>query len=227
MTPVRITAVLAGPLADYAPALDGLLLEAQSRRLGTSPDRLPSRWKPAPDPLDVPHIHLDRDTLGDWPVYRVSRPILAECPAHVAHFGKRIGVERSRLLRPDERRVVVTSNTWTKSYRLPVRVLTVPSVVWFAVGDPDGLRDLLGGVQQLGRKLSHGWGRVKEWHVEEATADWSWYAPDQDSGRPVLMRVLPLCPELPADLDGWRADFGACCPPYWHRDRYVEVVAPC
>lgn len=238
-TAVRITCELAGAVADYAPALDALLMELSFHREGWAKDRLPrrpdtrkrnrpTRCNPAPDPLDCPPVPLSRETIGNWPVFRVSSPIVPGCPPSVAHFAKRIGVERAALLAPGERKTVVTSNTWTKSYRLPVRVLSVPRVVWFAdTPDPAALLGMLRDCDNLGRKPAHGWGRIKAWHVEAVEQDWSWYATDAETGRPVLMRPLPLCPELPADLDGWRSDYGAVCPPYWHSDRYGEIVTPC
>jgi hypothetical protein len=145
----------------------------------------------------------------------------------VAHFGKRIDTSRAALLAPEERRTVVTTNTWTKSYRLPIRALDMSRIVWFAVGDVSGLRDLLGDVHHVGRKAAHGWGRTREWQITTEDKDQSWYAECPETGRPILMRALPLCPELPADLDGWRADYGACCPPYWHVGRFCEIVVPC
>ncbi|AMV24613.1 hypothetical protein VT84_09470 [Gemmata sp. SH-PL17] len=226
MTPLKITAELAGPVADYAPRLDGLLVEVAFHRERRPKSEVPRRCDPAPDPMRCPEIPVAREEIGGWPVFRASDPIARRSAPHVAHFGKRIGVERAGLLHPSERKVVVTSNTWTKSYRLPVNVLTPDRVVWFALGDAVRLRDLLRDVAQIGRKVAHGWGRVKRWRVEDSAADYSWYAPGGD-GRPVLMRSLPLCPALPADLDGWRAGYDSCCPPYWHSDRYTEVVKPC
>jgi hypothetical protein len=41
------------------------------------------------------------------------------------------------------------------------------------------------------------------------------------------MRTLPAGPWLPPDLIDFRPDFGAAVPPYWHPDRYTEIVVPC
>lgn len=225
MTALSVTAFLCGPAADYLPQLDSLLIEAAHHRLRLGRDRIPSRRRPAPDPLDVPPVPLARREIGGWPVFCCSSPIAATSPAGVSHFGKRIESSRAGLLSPGERKVLTTSNTWTKSYRLPLRVLTPDRVTWFVVGDAAPLRDLLRDVPNVGRKVAHGWGRVKRWLVEDAALDWSWYA-DDGQGRSVLMRPLPLCPELPEGLDGWRSGYGAVCPPYWHHDRLTERVEP-
>lgn len=226
MTPLKVTAEMSGPAADYLPQLDALLIEAACHAGMVPREKIPTRRKPAPDPLDCPDIPLLRREVGGWPVFCCSLPIARPSPARTAHFGKRIETSRAGLLDPAERRVVVSSNTWTKSYRLPVSVLTPPSIVYFAVGDAAGLRDLLNRILQVGRIPRHGWGRVKRWRVEGCDADYSWYAPDAD-GRRVLMRHMPLCPDLPGDLDGWRQGYGAVCPPYWHSDRHTERVEPC
>lgn len=235
MIPLKITAALSGPVADYLPMLDGLLIEITSHREGRQPPRRdervtnrhrPNRCNPAPDPLDVPEIPLKRTVIGDWPVYHVSSPIYVSSTNRVDYFGKRIGTERAGLLRPDHRKVVTTSNTWTKSYRLPIKAIDTNQVVWYACGDANEVRKILSSVTHLGRKTSHGWGMVGSWTVEKTEQDLSWFATDEES-RSVLMRPLPLCPELPVDLDGWKLDYGAVCPPYWHRDRYCERVEPC
>jgi len=235
MIPLKITAILSGPVADYLPMLDGLLIEIASHCEGRQPPRRdervtnrhrPNRCNPAPDPMDVPEIPLKRTVIGNWPVYHVSSPVYFSPTNRVDYFGKRIGTERAGLLHLDHRKVVTTSNTWTKSYRLPVRVINTNHVVWFACGDREALQSALASVTHLGRKPSHGWGVARSWNVEEIEQDYAWFAPDE-TGRNVLMRPLPLCPDLPQDLDGWKLDYGAVCPPYWHRDRYCERVEPC
>lgn len=227
LEPLLVTAELAGGLAGHAPQLDALLIELAAHRAGSAGHLhpVPRRDAPAPHPNAVPRIPLAREEVGGWPVYRVSAPILGAGREWVTHFVKRIDASRAGLLRPDRRLQVCHTNGWTKAYRLPLRTWTVPAVGWLCVGNRRGLWELLPEVRQLGAKLRHGHGRVLRWRVEPADADCSWFAP-YERGQ-VLMRSLPWGDWLPGDLVGARREFGACCPPYWHRDRYAEVVVPC
>lgn len=169
---------------------------------------------------------LASSRLGDWLVYRCSSPILAPAQGEtVEYVCKRIAVEAAALLAPEERKIVATTNTWTKSYRLPLRVRVVPRVCWFAVGTRKEVRRLLKEIHAVGKKVADGYGRVREWTVEQWPDDLTWYAPG-DAG-PVLMRPLPVGDWLPRGLLGARRDFGAVGPPYWHPSRYGEVVVPC
>ena len=101
MIPLRITAELAGPMADYPPALDSLLVEIAAHRLRRPAPRQarpecrnrPMRCNPAPSPWDSPEIPLARRELGGWPIHLVSSPITPSCPADASHFGKRIDVK--------------------------------------------------------------------------------------------------------------------------------------
>ena len=226
--PVKVTAHLASPLAgDSALRLDGLLEYALSLY---HPKGVPgykiTRDGPPPAPGEIP-IPLRREWLGGHLVGCCSDAIL-EAPAAegVEHVNKRIGVEHAGLLAPSSRLVVSTTNSWTKSYRLPLRVRVVPRVCWFAVGDRREIqRALARHVHALGKKISIGYGRVKAWEVERTDADWSWFAPSPAG--PVLMATLPRGDWLPGGLVGWREDYGAASPPYWCVSHYAEIVAPC
>jgi hypothetical protein len=180
------------------------------------------RASPPPPSLPIP---LRRRRLGAWEVACCSDPIYP-VPARdgVEHVAKRIAVEDASLLRPDRRLVISTANSWTKSYRLPLRVRTVDRVCWFAVGNAETLK-LLRGVSALGKKKSVGYGRVRGWTAEDAPGDYSWYAPSEHG--PVLMATLPAGPWLPEGLLGARRSFGAVVPPYWHPSRYTEILIPC
>lgn len=168
---------------------------------------------------------LKYTVLAGWPVAHCSAPILPRCVESVEHIAKRVGVENAGLLAEDERRVVSTTNSWTKSYRLPLRVRPVPAVCWFAVGDRRGLVKLLKGVHSIGKKMSDGYGRVSRWEAEPVGEDLSWHAPHERGS--VLMRALPAGPHLPRDLVGFRPDFAAVRDPYWHPDVHCEAVTPC
>ena len=224
---VKVTAVLSSPLCGEAPQLDGILelAIAPFHPAGVALHRVDRNF-PAPPAGAVP-IPIPRRMVAGWPVARCSSPILGvPSTTTVEHVAKRIEPENAPLLAPGKARKIVTSNTWTKSYRLPMHVRRVDRVVWFAVGKASRIRQLLAkGVPAVGKKRSVGYGAVAEWIVEPWDEDWSWFAPS-DHGR-VLMRPLPIGDHLPEGLIGFRADFGACVPPYWHPERYGEIVTPC
>lgn len=233
--PLLVSAHLASPLAHHPPHLDALLEWSVSIHV-LHFDKQPtangaiSPWKvdralPAP-PVGVLPIYVARKQLGPWPVALCSAPILSPTAAEtVEHIGKRIATEEAGLLAERERRVVSTTNSWTKSYRLPLRVRAAALVCWFCVGNRREILKLLKRVNSLSKKRSVGYGRVSKWEAVEVESDCSWFAPHENGQ--VLMRVLPQGPWLPADLVGYRKDYGSCCPPYWHPERHCEVVTPC
>lgn len=224
--PLIVTARLSSPLAGDAPQLDALLESTLCRYTAKDIDGYKiDRAGPAPPQGEIP-IPLRRQRLGPWEVGRCSNPILA-VPVNegVSHIVKKIAVEHASMLGPSSRRVVSTTNEWTKSYRLPLRERLISHVKWFAVGDRREILKVVRRVKSIGKKVSIGCGMVAEWTVETCEDDYSWFAP---TGRgPMLMRTLPVGDWLPPDLIGARMDFGACCSPYWHPERYCEVVVPC
>lgn len=237
MSSLLIKCRLASSLVGEAPTLDGLL-EYQLSLYG-APGTVRSqggkmdRSFPAPPQGDIA-IPIQRKCVTGadgrrWEVAACSAPVLPSPDFDgVEHVAKRIGVERAGLLAERERKVVVTRNGWTKSYRLPVRIRWFPEVRWFAVGDRKSVLHILKRCTAIGKKISYGYGRVASWEIETLGPDADspcWFAPT-DAG-PVLMRALPVGDYLPAGLLGARRDFGAAVPPYWHPDRYTEIVTPC
>ena len=224
--PLLVTARLASPLAGEPPALEALLEWAMSlHHPKAEPGYKVDRRFACPPPGAIP-IPVRRRDVGGWPVALCSAAIIpaADSDGH-EHIAKRIDVAHAGLLAGPERRVVATTNSWTKSYRLPLRVRRVACVRWFAVGvRREVLATLRRHVHAVGKKVADGYGRVAGWEVEAAPADYSWFAPT-DRG-PLLMRPLPAGPWLPAGLVGARADFGACVPPLWHPERHCDIVVP-
>lgn len=226
MRPLLVTARLANALAGDAPRLDALLEWVMSLHHHKAVPGYKITRDGPPPPLGALPISMARRTLGPWPVAVCSDPIYGETAAEtVEHVTKKLAVEHAGALRPNARLVVSTTNSWTKSYRLPLRIRQVDRVRWFAVGERDGIRRLLKQVPALGKKVSIGYGRVVEWTVERVEEDYSWYAPSEAG--PVLMATLPTGDWLPTNLVGARRDFRSCCPPYWHLARMTEVVVPC
>ena len=231
---LRVVAHLASPLAGDPPHLDALLVSVASRLAGKGADVPPGykvdRGHPCPDTSGIP-IAMARTPAGPFRVARCTSPV-PDVPTHdgVDHVAKRIGVEHAGLLAAEDRRVVATTNGWTKSYRLPLRVRAVARVAWLCVGSRREILKLLRYVPGVGKKVAHGYGRVARWEVERIGAPphrhWPWWV--GSPAGPVLMRPLPLAWDgLPEGLLGYRRDFGACTDPYWHQDRYTEVVVPC
>jgi len=221
-----ITARLATPLAGDVPRLDGLLeavLAIYSAK--GQPGYKIDRSSPCPPQCEI-EIPLLRRRLGSWQVGACSDPIYPECAAeYVEYFTKKLGVEYAPLLEEENRLVVSTTNSWTKSYRLPLRIRQIDRVAWFAVADRRELIKTLKRVEFLGKKRSYGYGRVSQWEATEISRDYSWYA--RTDGTLVLMATLPVGAWIPKDLIGARRAFGGCVPPYWHPDRYTEIVVPC
>lgn len=235
--PLLVTARLASPLAlgaDGPPQLDALLEWSLSPFYVGDQKRFEPGFKitrsgPAPPQGAIP-IPILRVSIPPWNVAMCSDAILPASRETVEHVNKRLATEAADLLRPEERKIVSTTNTWTKSYRLPLRVLAVPCVRWFCHGNRRNLLKALRDVRALGKKVSDGYGRISGWEAEDTPEDHSWFAKHPD-GVTVLMRRLPLLCDgrawLPENLVGCKCDFGACCPPYWHPERNTEVMVPC
>lgn len=230
---LRVVAHLSSQLAGDAPHLDSLLVSVAAR-LRVPKDADPGakidRKFAAPEAGTVP-IPLLREWVAGHLVARCTSPILDEPrdDSH-AHIAKRIAVEYAGWLARGERKLVTTTNSWTKSYRLPLRVRLIPQVVWLCVGSRRELLSLIKEITGIGKKVAHGYGRVSRWECErigEVPHDhWPWWI-ESEVG-PVLMRSLPAAWDgLPRGLVGARPDYGACGDPYWHPDRYGEIVAPC
>lgn len=224
MPQLKITAHLATPLASRTgdvPQLDALLQYEMAKvqgLLGRCDRRLPLP--------EMPRIPLMAGRIGGLQVYHCSEPIL---PAHgesVERYTRILDTGHAELLDPAAKRSQhVTTAGPQKSYRLPLRVHPVDRVVWFAEGKRKRVRDVVRRVTALGCKRSQGYGIVARWDVDRWDGHVTWFAPHQ--GASVLMRRLPVCDDLPDDLIGCRRDYGACQPPYWHPQRYREIVVPC
>jgi hypothetical protein len=220
----KVTAIMSSPIAGDVPYLDGLLEFEMAQRQGKAYQV--QRCEPCP-PIGAIHIPCLRGDCGEVRgIPRCSAPIYTVAAERHEHFAKRIAVEHASLLSENQRLVVATGNSWTKSYRLPVHTRSIEKVVWFVGGSKrQSLRSLLKSVHSLGKKRSQGFGRVAEWDFEEVEHDWSWFAKVPEGT--VLMRRLPFCEQLPKDLIGYKRTFGGVAAPLWHPDRQMEIVVPC
>ena len=202
--------------------LDALLEDVVSRKSSSRIGRQRlTRWDRCPEQGIIPFAISRRDLAG-WRVPCCSSPILGRVIAErVEHFTKRFATEAAALLHPSQRGIVATTNGDLKSYRLPLRVRTVDALHWICLANYRELRKQCRAITSLGRKRSIGYGRVRDWTFAAYDADHWWYADK------VLMRPLPVGRHLPIGLTGAKQDYGACVPPYWHPERYTEIVTPC
>lgn len=227
MTPVKVTARLANELTGAPPQLDGLLIKARCRFHPSAGAH--EKYDAAPPMESLPPCPIARVMVGEWLIHRVSSPIASETQGdRHERFSQHFPREHALQLEPGERGVIATTNGAQKSFYLPRRRRVIVAVSWFAVVDesPSVLRrELKRSVTHIGMDRANGHGRVAEWLVETADADYSWFAPHPEGT--VLMRQLPYAPDLPQDLIGFVRDFDAVTPPYWHPGRKTEIVRPC
>ena len=212
---LEVVATVAGPVhaPDGLPMLDGLLSWAIATR-----DALPLALT-AEETRDI-EVPLERSPCGRlWLCSQESAEVDA---AELRYTNKRPAIEQFQAMAdPKMKRVDIGAGA-NKGYRIPrpVSYLVDDRIAWWALGDAESIRDLLGLVTHIGKKRSVGWGRVIEWRV--ATVD-AW------DGFPVLRDGLPLRP-LPLDWPGLAPDsptaYRTIAPPYWDHSREELVACP-
>ena len=97
-------------------------------------------------------------------------------------------------------------------------------VVWYAVGDPEGVCCLLPWITHLGKRRGVGLGRVGRWTVEPfdpGAEGWGEGFPVERDGR--ATRNLPLDWEGARDAE---QGFAVVTYPYWEREREELCLVP-
>lgn len=216
MQPIRVTAHLSGEicLPNGPPALDALLTWAEATRRDLPPPAT------ADECVDLP-IPIQRSECGRY--YLASFGQYIEEGHNSDWTNRRFPIPEAQMLGgPKVRRLNITSGP-SKSYRIPrVRTHLVDDKIdWWAIGDVDGVRDLLGLVSYLAKRRGVGLGKVRRWEVAPSE---SW-----GEGFPVLRNGFPTRP-LPIDAHGVSPDaqtmLATIAPPYWAWARRVEAYVP-
>jgi CRISPR type IV-associated protein Csf3 len=104
-----------------------------------------------------------------------------------------------------KRGTVNTKSGEYKAYRIPLNIILIPEITWYAVGDKEEVQELLTEITHIGKKSAQGLGAVREWTVNSIDEDLSW------------LRPMP-------DENG--DDFIAIRPPYWYFENYRRVAWP-
>lgn len=215
MIPLRVTAEMVSRVVLSADGLhlDALLMAAVARR-----DDLPPLMTQAEAlsaaPLEIP---VARSTCGRY--YLASAAIGAPVAREGRYVQRRFPLHEA-IAMGDVKRIATNAGP-CKAFRIPVETQHIPTLTWYAVGEPEEIRALLSLVSRLGRRRAVGEGLVRAWRVEPCE---SW-----GDGFPVLnVEGRPLR-HLPLDVAGigeHGVRVGRCAPPYWLRVGEAEVACP-
>lgn len=183
MQPLKITATLINGFtaADaWSPALDGILAYWKLRR--ENPEQflvaqgINSIMEPVSGlPLDV----VTFDNAAWW--YACSSPQYELHASHRAYYHRRFDDQHERFL-PESTNTVLTAAGPYKNYRKMTMLFVTKEIIWHCLGDKDAIRDLLRDCHHVGAKTAQGYGRVKEWIVEETG----------DKNQALFSRPLPV-----------------------------------
>ena len=217
MRPLRVEAYLVSRVVmpvEGVLHLDAILMAAHARRDGLpmlADQGAVERAEPLPIPIaksDCGRYYLASASVG-VPVARELRYVQRRFPLSEA-----IAMGGSSLKR------VATNAGACKAFRVPVETTHVPTLVWYAVGEPHEVRELLGWVTRLGRRRAVGEGEVRAWRVEDCDP-WEGFPVLSSDGRP--LRYLPLdTPGLGEHTPRW----ARLMPPYWGRVGEEAVACP-
>lgn len=219
MQPLKIRAFLldgriAGTEAFFP--LDSILAAEWIRR--NHPDRF---YEPPPPGVKEGWIEadlpLERRGTGDRWYYACSFNQAEPLREYVTYWHRRFDDHLERYIDFKERRGKVDEKSGKyKAYRMPLNVLILPCLEWYAVGDIEAVRNLCQGISAIGKKPAQGYGIIDRWEIEPWPEDWS----EVRDGR--LTRAVF---DLPAGVKGRRRIYGVR-PPYWARENQVEVWVP-
>lgn len=232
----KVTAIMANPICGHVPMLDGVLCSHMGLHMSSIRQSRHGHRHSQPDHHgheNIP-IPMASDMFGGWRIPCCSSPIYRVEGEDVAHITRIADFDLDVIKPGGAKKIAITGGEF-KSMRLPKRVMVIKEVIWFAIARMDSanasgpgacLRKRLRKIDAIGAKTEVGFGRVSEWQVELMDHDWHWFARDEDD-KPVLMRPLPVCDELPKDLTGARGWFDRPAPPYHDKRSACEVVVPC
>lgn len=193
--------------------LDSLLAAAVCVR-----DNIPPAYRE--DELVPIEIPIQREPAGRFHLLSASE--LKWETRGLRYTQRRFPIEQAQGI-SRMKRVQITAGP-CKSFRTPYETGTPEGpLTWWAIGDPDGVRELLALIGYLGKKRSVGNGKVDRWDVREVAETELW------DGFPVMRDGYPLR-HLPWDWPGLADDcfqrMGCLSYPYWLVSAEEMVAAP-
>lgn len=233
----KLTIHMLTPLAVSPPALDALLMWELSNRLGQNrsdilnlkniDDMLPEKLTKNVSLSSVKpctNIPLSRFNIGGHDIFRCSNPIYKIEHEYHERQAKRFECDKMALYLHDaERKSLLIASGPYKMRFVPIRCMLIPKVVYFFRGDRYEVNKLLKKIYGIGKHRNIGYGVIKDYEFEKTETDNSIFY-EVDSKK-ILMKTIPFIDDK--TIIGARRSFGACQPPYWHPDNYMEVLEPC
>lgn len=209
MEPLKITAkLLTGQVvtADLWLPLDSIL--AYAWMMEHHPDKLAASTSGMrPEDILEPELPLERRGEGDDWYWACSFALGSPRGQQIVYYHRRFDAQESEAYVDfGKRRGKVNHKAGPyRSCRVPLMVVLVPELVWYAVGNRYEVEWLLQYITHIGKKRSQGYGRVARWTVERAEEDLSSLRPIPDPEGDFEMGVRP---------------------PYWMRDNWRRVRMP-
>jgi len=222
----KITCKLCSPLCGDAPKLDSLIVSELifKQKLCKSGEKL-SRGDPI-SKFKIPSIPLYTEYFNDIPLYHVSDPICFIDFEFREDFCCHLEPELYYLLAEKERKSISAVSGKYKDTRLPLRLKHISKIIWFCRGTKDSILEILQkNIFSIGTKRKQGFGVVSSWSAENVDEDYSFFAKKEE--KEVLMKTLPELYIDKKNTIGFAIQYGACSPPYWHPERYMNVAVPC
>lgn len=227
LQPLTVTARLEAGIVFGHPwgiALDGLLASILLDQGGG--DEMKVLDQATPSVLELPLTRCDAGRSWHWAATCAWPVDGRDLLPHVNYYSAHADHRHLEALAETTPKTVSDRRGRFRAHYRPLLVTTCTAVVWQAVGDVDEILNLLAQVPAIGKKRTHGHGRVHEWTVTPTPTLASWDAshlhPDGTLGRP----CPPSCLDGRAEVvDGGRGRAGVR-PPYIHPATQADVRLP-
>lgn len=214
----KITAYLSSPLIGEPPYLDALLtyelaFKMREKSLKYNKSTPIEQFKRLPIPLTQFDINGIKVNSCSDPIYKIN----TEWHDKIA---KRFETDKLSLyIELSKRRTINIGGGYLRSRYNSIHVKLIDKVVWFGRGAMDNCFRLLKNIISIGYYRKIGYGIISKWEIEECEKNYSIYFDNN------LMKTVPFGEDL-INKKGYRKSFGACIPPYWHNENFIEIAKP-
>lgn len=207
MENLKVTAHLDNAIAVYdnwSPSLEGILvfrLLEENNLLSNNPTS--EQVESVQDFLES-QLPLKQGELQNEKYWCVSSPCYVVKSEQTDRYRKRWDNHENNLNWGKRKPQFKTSEGAEKSYDLPLFTRLTNSISWYAVGDKQGIKDLLAAVTYIQKKRSYGNGQVRKWEIEKTDGDKHLWHEDKLI-KPVPVRLMTYKLDNPQMIWGWRS----------------------